>query len=140
MSIKVAFQSSLYALVLGVMLIATAGAASAQSLDRLAEADANGDGSITWQEMLDMRADIFKRLDRNGDGVADSNDSPRIPAARKRFEEVFASLKNVDANRDGRITRSEMFNGPAPLFENGDTNGDKVLSADELSALRKQAS
>lgn len=140
MILKIALRSNLYTLAAGLILFASAGAASAQTLDRLAEADANGDGNIAWQEMLYMRADIFKRLDRNGDGVADSNDKPRIPVAQKRFDEVFNSLRGADANGDGRITKSEMLNGPAPLFENGDTNGDKVLSAAELSALREQAS
>jgi hypothetical protein len=47
-------------------------AASAQSAEQLAQADSNGDGSVSKQELMDLRADIFGKLDRNGDGFADS--------------------------------------------------------------------
>lgn len=134
-----AIRKSLFALAGGLVLFAAVGNASAQDANRLAEADANGDGSITWQEMLDMRAGIFERLDRNGDGYADSKDSPGLGPAKKRYDEALGKVQNADANGDGRISKSEMLNAPAPLFENGDTNGDKVLSAAELSALRAKS-
>jgi Ca2+-binding EF-hand superfamily protein len=136
MTVKIALQSSRYALVAGFMMFAAAGTASAQSAERLADADANGDGNITWQEMMDMRAATFARLDRNGDGFADSKDSPRGPM-KARFDEALAQLKNADTNGDGRISKSEMLNAPAPLFTEGDTNGDKVLSAAEITAMRE---
>lgn len=140
MTVRTAFGLKLNGLVAAVMILAAAGPASAQTADRLAEADANGDGNITWQEMTDARAATFARLDRNGDGFVDNNDSPRMGPMKARFQEAFAQLKTSDANGDGRISKSEMMNAPAPLFENGDTNGDKILSAAELSALREQAS
>lgn len=140
MTIKTKFKTSLYAVVAGAVIFAAAGAASAQSIERLAEADANGDGNITWQEMLDTRSAMFARLDRNGDGFADSKDSPRMGPMKARFEEALAGLQGADANGDGRVSRSEMLDAPAPLFEQGDTNGDKLLSAEELSALRAEAS
>lgn len=139
MKIKTAIQSSLFALAGALVMFAAPGDAFAQSADRLAEADANGDGNIEWQEMQNMRASIFERLDRNGDGVADSADSPRAGPLKSRFQEAFDNVKAADANGDGRITESEMLNAPSPLFENGDTNGDKVLTAEELAALREQA-
>jgi hypothetical protein len=135
-----ALQSTLCGMVTSVLVFALAGTALAQSLERLAEADANGDGNITWQEMLDMRSSIFGRLDRNGNGVVDRNDSPGFGPGKSRFDQAFDSLKDADANGDGRITRSEMLNAPAPMFEKGDTNGNRVLSASELAALREQAS
>ena len=120
-------------------MFAAIGSASAQDASRLAEADANRDGNITWQEMVDMRAGIFERLDRNGDGFADSNDSPGIGPGKKRFNEALSKVQNADADGDGRISKSEMLDAPAPLFEKGDTDRDKVLSAAELSALRERA-
>jgi hypothetical protein len=138
LTFKIDSRSSLYALVAGFIMVVAPGAASAQSADRIAEADANGDGNISWQEMMDMRAATFTRLDRNKDGFVDANDSPRGPL-KARFDEALAQLKTSDANRDGRISKNEMLNAPAPMFENGDTNGDKVLSAAELSALRDTA-
>ena len=133
------FKYGLIALAGTIAAIASASTASAQNADRLAEADANGDGDIEWQEMLDMRTAAFERLDRNGDGFADSDDSPRFGPAKNWFNDALAQLQNADADGDGRISASEMLEAPAPLFENGDTNGDKVLSSDELSALREAA-
>lgn len=130
------FESRRFTLIAGMAMVALASAASAQSVDRIAEADANGDGNISWQEMMDMRAATFERLDRNDDGFADSKDSPRMGPMKARFEEAFDQLRTADANGDGRISRNEMLNAPAPLFIQGDTNDDKVLSAAELSALR----
>jgi hypothetical protein len=139
MTKKFAAQSSFYALFASAMIFASAGAASAQSLERLAEADANSDGNITWQEMLDIRAGMFQRLDRNGDGVVDANDSPRMGPGKAKFQEAFEKMSEFDTNGDGKITSAEMRAAPAPLFEAGDTNGDQVLSADEMAALRAQA-
>jgi hypothetical protein len=113
--------------------------ATAQDARRLAEADANGDGNIEWQELINMRAAVFARLDRNGDGYADGRDSPRVGPLKSRFDEAFRSVKDADANGDRRISKSEMLNAPAPLFTNGDTNGDQVLSAEEMAALRASA-
>lgn len=127
-----------FATLIGVILLG--GAAWAQSADRLSEADANGDGAIEWQEMVDLRAAAFERLDRNDDGFADSGDAPRIGPAKSRFTEVLDQLSSADSDGDGRISKSEMLEAPSPAFENGDTDGDKVLSADELSALREAAS
>jgi hypothetical protein len=134
---KKAWEPSLCAIIAGVMALTFADTASAQSLEQLREADANGDGSVTWQEMMDMRASIFARLDRNGNGVVESSDSPAFGPGKSRFEQAFNSLRAADANRDGRITRGEMLNAPAPLFENGDTDGNRILSASELAALRR---
>ncbi len=139
MTIKTALHSSLVALAGGLVMIAAAGNASAQSADHLSKADANGDGSIEWQEMLDMRAAMFERLDRNDDGVADSSDSPRMGPGKKKYAEAFGKLEGADANGDGRISKSEMMEAPAPAFEYGDIDGDKVLSAEEIAALRETA-
>ncbi|GGE84000.1 hypothetical protein GCM10011317_46540 [Niveispirillum cyanobacteriorum] len=136
MTIQTAIRTSLYVLASGFVLL-TAGTATAQDAGRLAEADANGDGKITWQEMVDMRAGVFERLDRDGDGFASSDDSPGMGPGKRLFSDAFGKVKSADANGDGRISKDEMLNGPAPLFEKGDTDGDKVLSAAELAALRQ---
>jgi hypothetical protein len=139
MTIQTAIRSSLSAIAIGIVMFSATASAYAQSMERLAEADTNGDGNIEWQEMLDMRAGIFARLDRNGDGYADSKDAPRMGPGKSRFNEAMSNVKGADANKDGRISKSEMLDAPAPLFAEGDTNGDKVLDAAELSALRASA-
>lgn len=126
---RFAIASSLVALVF-------VGTALAQNADRLARADSNGDGAIQWQEVLDMRASGFERMDRNKDGFVDLDDRPRFGPGRGRFESAFNEIKaNSDADGDGRISQTEMIDAPAPFFTAGDTDKDGVLSADEIAAL-----
>ena len=121
---------------LGLAASCLASAAWAQSADRLAEADANGDGQIEWQEVLDLRLSAFERLDQNGDGFADSEDVPRFGPARARMTAALANLADADTNGDRRISKTEMLEAPAPVFTSADTDEDGVLSAEELAAHR----
>lgn len=114
---------------------AFAQAQDASPLERLVEADANGDGDVAWSEVVAMREQMFSRLDRNEDGFIDGDD--RGPFGfRDRFKQAVADVtERFDADGDERVSKSEMVDGPAPLFETGDTNGDGVLSADEIASL-----
>ena len=122
------------------IVTAIAGGADAQQGDSeamTARADANGDGDITWEEMTALRAQTFARLDRNGDGVVNSSDSPPSPFSG-RFSNALHTLQaDFDADGDGEIVEAELTGAPSPLFEAGDTDGDNVLSADEILALRE---
>lgn len=114
-------------------------AASAQSAEQLAQADSNGDGSVSKQELMDLRADMFGKLDRNGDGFADSKDSPAFGPPKKKFEEAFDKVKVVDANGDGRISKQEMMGAPTPRFDAADADKNGILSSAEIAALRAAA-
>jgi len=105
----------------------------------IARADANGDGDIAWAEMADLRTQTFAKLDRNGDGGISTDDTPpRAFAAR--FNEAFEQLRaDFDGDSDGQITQTEMLEAPAPMFEKGDVDGDGVLTAEEMAALRTNA-
>ncbi|MBI1393720.1 MAG: hypothetical protein GC152_13360 [Alphaproteobacteria bacterium] len=105
-------------------------------LQMLSKADANQDGAITWNEVVEMRKTMFSRLDRNKDGFADQADRPRGRVGRKYTEKLSELIPQFDANRDGRIARSEFIDAPSPAFEAGDLDNDKTLSPDELAALR----
>ncbi len=103
--------------------------------EMIARADANEDGDISWDEVVAFRSGSFDQLDRNGDGVISADDSPARPFAG-RFNEAFERVQaNYDGDRDGQVTRDEMLNGPAPVFERGDVDGDGVLTADEMAAI-----
>ncbi|MEL6520004.1 MAG: signal transduction protein [Pseudomonadota bacterium] len=104
-------------------------------LERIQEADANKDGDISWEEVTAMREDMFSRLDRNEDGFVDGDD--RGPFGfRNRFKEAVATVtERFDADGDERVSRIELVDAPAPIFETGDVNGDGVLSADEIAEL-----
>ena len=94
-------------------LVATTGQAFAQSPDAdelMSRADLNGDGDISWEEVLDMRANSFERLDRNSDGVVSKDDSPARPFAA-RFNEALERLQALavthsDASASARAVRA----------------------------------
>jgi len=111
-------------------------AQSQDSESSLLSADSNGDGEIAWSEVIDMRTNAFARLDRNGDGFVDKLDRPGFGFGR-RFDEAFNRLQaRYDVDADQRISRTELLEGPEPMFEAGDTNKDEVLSSEEMAALR----
>ena len=111
-------------------------------VERLMEADANGDGNVTRAELRAWRAQQFARMDRNNDGFIGEDDIPFFFASR--FEERFHRwLRQFDANHDGRISRDEFVNGPTHGFDYADANHDGVVTTAEVAAalgrLRAQA-
>lgn len=121
----------------GAGLAATVAASNAQQpsiAESLTKADANGDGEVSWEEVVARREQIFAQLDRNNDNTIDRADRPALGGGR--FDEAVARLQpQFDADGDGKILKSEMIDGPAPLFRKSDTNGDGVVTAEELAIL-----
>ena len=87
------------------------------------EADANGDQRLTYEELTAVRPGfpeaVFKRLDRNGDGVLSKEDQgphPGKPGQQRPGREgrrrgggatIPPRLRAADADGDGRVTREE---------------------------------
>jgi EF hand len=130
-----------------LLLIAVCGSAAqsfaangnAALLEQIDGADSNRDGSISKPELIAFRAKNFGRLDRNGDGVLMRSDIPAM-AKRLRPELDFDRLlKQFDANKDSRVSRSEFVDGPTTIFDAADTNKDGVLSKAERTTAVKAA-
>jgi Ca2+-binding EF-hand superfamily protein len=113
-----------------------AGPVTAQT-DQFADADKNGDGKITRQEFLEARAARFDSIDTNKDGKLSRDEF--VAAAPNFRARMLASstFSNFDKNSDGTLSRDEFKNGPTPGFDYADTNGDGVLTADEVAAARQ---
>jgi Ca2+-binding EF-hand superfamily protein len=110
---------------------------SKQQLEKLGsilnESDANGDGKVTRTEYDAYRADIFAKLDRNGNGVASQDDAPRVRFAKNKFtgklEQVLAM---ADKNGDGMLTRAEWNTPEKDIFALVDQDKDGVILLADL--------
>jgi hypothetical protein len=109
---------------------------SPAALARLAQADADKDGSITKAEFLLYRAGQFVRLDRNTDGVLSMADAPRLALRANGNAELKALIDSFDANKDGRVTRAEYAKAPTPVFDGVDANKNSVVDQAELAAAQ----
>lgn len=98
----------------------------------LTESDANGDGRVTRREYDAHRADIFARLDRNGNGVVSEEDAPRIRIAKRKFTEKLEQvLAMADKNGDGMLSRAEWNKPERDVFALLDQDEDgKILLRD----------
>ena len=112
------------------------------------KADADGDGAVSREEFAALervarlpeaqRDEIFKRLDKNGDGVIRADE---IGSARTMHEKPrrFPSLEKLDLNGDDRVSLEEFLAGPLAkrmpearrrvLFARLDRDGDGFLTA-----------
>ncbi len=99
----------------------------------LTEADANGDGRVTRREYDAHRADIFAKLDRNGNGVASEEDAPKIRIAKRKFSEKFEQvLAMADKNGDGMLSRAEWDNPERDIFALIDQDEDGIIIIADL--------
>jgi EF-hand domain pair/EF hand len=84
--------------------------------------DRDGDGAIERDEV----GDLVERGDADGDG--------RLSPAE--FEQLDWERLSADLNRDGRISRAELYFTRDQLFLAADTNRDRRLSHREIDPVR----
>lgn len=110
---------------------------SAEQLDKLrdilTESDANADGRVTRREYDAHRADIFARLDRNGNGVVSQEDAPRIRIAKRKFtQKPEQALAMADKNGDGMLSRAEWNKPERDVFALVDQDEDGIIILADL--------
>ena len=116
-------------------------------MDPIAAAlDSNHDGAISSAEIKNAPA-ALKALDKNDDGQL-SGEEIRPNFGRGRggrmgggSPEEMASriMQQMDTNRDGKLSRDEMSDGPfGELFERADANKDGFVSPAELQTAAQQ--
>jgi Ca2+-binding EF-hand superfamily protein len=94
--------------------------------------DVNGDGKVTHEEFMAVRALLFLRYDADGNGIVSLSElRKRLPA--QAADRVEATFTRLDSDRDGGISRSEWDLESDRHFRSLDTNADTVLAGHELS-------
>ena len=88
------------------------------------ETDTNGDGVVDHEEYHVRIVEVFYFADANKDGVLDPTELKRLA-----FPEDFA-VDDKDAN--GRVSLREFLRVRFVDFTKTDTDGDGVLSVDEV--------
>ncbi|MEM1398800.1 MAG: EF-hand domain-containing protein [Pseudomonadota bacterium] len=95
------------------------------------EVDANGDGTITLQEMQAAAGTRFGNADTNGDGAIDLGEfaaAQELRAEERRQLRAARAFERLDANSDGTVTQEEMETAVAERFERMDRNEDGELT------------
>jgi Ca2+-binding EF-hand superfamily protein len=106
-----------------------------------AQADTDGDGSVSRAEMLQQRNRHFAELDTDGSGYLDADEFPGRgtgPAAKRLQWHRTKILDLMDLDADGLISADEFAQGPAPMFERADTDGDGYVTTEEVRKLRER--
>lgn len=104
--------------------------------DILTASDANSDGKVTRGEYDAHRAEIFARLDRNGNGVASAEDAPRVRIANRKFmEKLEQVLSMADKNGDRMLTRAEWNKPERDIFGLMDQDKDGVIILADMPML-----
>jgi Ca2+-binding EF-hand superfamily protein len=136
----------LFAPAAALLLLASAQPGSAQTTGELAvrlftQLDRDRDGRVTAKEFTFMRGIDFGRLDRNGDGIVDRREfvdrrSPpnAVSARARRIRRLrIQRFAELDADRDGRISRQEYMRYGRRLFARLDRDGNGVIVLNEVA-------
>lgn len=110
--------------------------------------DTNGDGFITAAEIEAGRAARFASADTDGDGALSADELKAAHAARaaekgremraeKSDKRLARKMKKMDANKDGKISQSEMQKrSTSEIIERLDTDKDGKISKAEAEAAK----
>ncbi len=102
-------------------------------LAHAAELDADLDGVIAREELLQQAKDAFTALDADKNGSISEQErkgkAPRLPMGGF----VGLHVQELDADGDGSITLAEMEATSVRMFGKSDANGDGKLAGEELT-------
>lgn len=106
--------------------------------------DADGDGTVTREEIETGRADRFAAADADGDGALSAGEliaMEEVIQEEVRLARAAAVVTRMDDNGDGLLQNEELearLPQIAPLFDELDTDKDGGISQAELEARRPQ--
>lgn len=106
-------------------------------MGQLMQADANGDGRVTKDEIRARRSQAFDRRDANKDGFVSADEAPQREARRTGGGDN-AGFMRADADGDGKVSRAEFVDRDFGGFDRIDANKDGAVDRSEIAAAREQ--
>lgn len=97
--------------------------------DKLKEADVDGDGKVSRDEMLDKVSKKFDEMDVDGDGY--------VTEAEVKEQMKAKMFARADKDGDGVVSEDE-FRGPKEIFEKIDADESGDLTQEELEAAHEK--
>lgn len=97
--------------------------------DLFSKIDKNKDGKISQKEYLEAVTATFNKYDLNKDGFLTKDE---IRSIKKLEVEKF--IKDVDKNRDGKISKQEFIDAAQKKFLQMDKNKDGYIDKKEWNA------
>jgi len=102
--------------------------------------DADGNGSVSQQEMDTWRSKAVFRLDADADGKVTKEEVEQHLAQRQaeggQAPDSSQFFSTYDSNGDGAIDEEELKTGGSQRFQTADTDANGELSAEEWMALQ----
>ncbi|RKF16687.1 hypothetical protein D6850_03870 [Roseovarius spongiae] len=97
--------------------------------------DADGDGTVTREEVDSYRASRLAEVDASGDGALSIEEFDTLyrEFTRSRMVDMF---QHLDADGDGVISRDEMDTRVSRMFDRMDRDGDGALTLQQRGASR----
>lgn len=132
---------------------------AARTVMLMRASDANGDNTITREEVAELQSEMFAWMDRNADGYLDEEDmSPMNRRLREMRERDGGDdrerprrrgrrggpdggpdgHRRADANGDGRVSREEFMSVEHRWFERLDTDENGAITPEELDAAAER--
>ncbi|MBB5519361.1 EF-hand domain-containing protein [Amphiplicatus metriothermophilus] len=110
-----------------------AAAASAGPDGRWEKLDRDGDGAVSFSEMMERHRAMFEAADANGDGAV-SREEMKAFHEKKRAE--MKARRFPDRDGDGVVSKAEFRASADERFDRLDADGDGVLTEEEMKAGR----